>query len=124
MSSRILKFNNCSHNSSQSSTINKDILRIIHADESISIFIDEKNLEQIKTILQKNNITKVYKNLASINITLEEGALKTPGIVSVIVNELAMNNINLLEFLYCVPQLLWFVEEEDLLKAYNVIYSL
>jgi hypothetical protein len=81
-------------------------------------------LEQIKTILQKNNITKVYKNLASINITLEEGALKTPGIVSVIVNELAMNNINLLEFLYCVPQLLWFVEEEDLLKAYNVIYSL
>jgi aspartokinase len=101
-----------------------DVLRIIHADESISIFIDEKNLKQIKTILKEENITKIYKNIASINITLKEEALHTPGVVSVMANELAINNINVLEFMYCVPQLLWFVAEEDLPKAYNVINQL
>jgi len=55
---------------------------------------------------------------------LHPEAVKTPGIIAVISNELAMNGINVMESMSCVPEMLWFVKEKDVLKAHNVLYQL
>jgi len=101
-----------------------DVLRIIQADEAIKILVNEKNLEKVKSFFPKNKIIKIDRNLAEINMHLHPEAVKTPGIISVISSELAMDGVNIMESMTCVPEMLWFVKETDILKAYNVLYKL
>jgi hypothetical protein len=101
-----------------------DVLRIIQADEAIKILVNEKNLEKVKDLLPKKKIIKIDRNLAELNIHLHPEAVKTPGIIAIISNELALNNINVMEFMSCVPEMLWFVKEKDILKAHNVMFNL
>ena len=101
-----------------------DALRIIQADEAIKILVNEKNLEKVKDLLPKKKIIKIDRNLAELNIHLHPEAVRTPGIIAVISNELALNNINVMEFMSCVHEMLWFVKEKDILKAHNVMFNL
>ena len=101
-----------------------DVLRIIHADESIKVLVDEKNLEKVTKIFPENKIIRIDKNLAEINIHQHPDARATPGVIAVISNELAMNKINILENMSCFPEWLWFVEEKDLLKTYSILAEL
>ena len=101
-----------------------DVLRIIQADEAIKILVNEKNLDKVKNLLPKNKIIKIDQNLAELNIHLHPDAIKTPGLIALISTELAMNDINVMEFMSCVPEMLWFVKEKDVLKSYNVLYQL
>jgi aspartokinase len=101
-----------------------EVLRIIQADESIKILVDEKNLSKIKELFSKNKIINIDEDLAEINMHLAPGAVDTPGILSVISNELTLNGINVMETMSCVPEVLWFVKEKDALKAYTIIYQL
>lgn len=101
-----------------------DVLRIIQADEAIKILVNEKNLENVKNLFPKKKIIKIDRNLAEINMHLHPQAVNTPGIIAVISNELAMNDINVMESMSCVPEMLWFVKEKDVLKAYNVMFQL
>lgn len=101
-----------------------DVLRIIQADEAIKILVNEKNLEKVRNLLPKKKIIKIDQNLAELNIHLTPDAIKTPGLIALISTELAMNNINVMEFMSSVPEMLWFVKEKDVLKAYNVLYQL
>lgn len=101
-----------------------DVLRIIQADEAIKILVNEKNLEKVKDLFPKKKIIKIDRNLAEINMHLHPEAVNTPGIIAVISNELAISGINVMETMSCVPEMLWFVKERDILKAYNVLYQL
>lgn len=101
-----------------------DVLRIIQADAAIKILVNEKNLETVKKLFPEGKIIKIDRNLAELNMHLHPEAVKTPGILAVISNELAMNGVNIMESMSCVPEMLWFVNEKDVLKAYNVLYHL
>lgn len=101
-----------------------DVLRIIQADEAIKILVNEKNLKKVENLFPKNKIIKIDQNLAEINMHLHPEAVNTPGIIAVISNELAMHGINVMETMSCVPEMLWFVKEKDVLKAYNVMFQL
>ena len=101
-----------------------DVLRIIQADEAIKILVNEKNLETVENLFPKKKIIKIDRNLAELNMHLHPEAVNTPGIIAVISNELSINGVNVMEMMSCVPELLWFVDEKDVLKAYNVLYQL
>jgi len=101
-----------------------EVLRIIQADESIKVLINEKNTGKIIGILPKKKITLIDENLAEINLRLNPQAKETPGVLATIANELALNGVNIVEVLSCFPELLLFVGQNDLLKAYNVLYQL
>jgi aspartokinase len=101
-----------------------DVLRIIQADEAIKILVNEKNLEKIKALFPKSKILKIDRNLAEINMHLHPEAVNTPGIIAVLSNELALGGVNVMEAMSCVPEMLWFVREKDILKAYNILYQM
>lgn len=101
-----------------------DVLRIIQAQESIKIVIDKKNIDLILKIIPKENIILIEKGLAEINLRLDPDAVNTPGIISVIFSELMINDINIMETMSCVPEMLLFVKEKDLLKCYSILFEL
>lgn len=101
-----------------------EILRIVQGEEAIKIIIDEKNLEKVSKIIEKESIIKIHKNLAELNMHLHPEAVNTPGIVLVLTTELMLNNVVIYEIMSCVPEMLIFVDERDLLKAYQVLFEL
>jgi len=101
-----------------------DVLRIIQADESMKVLVDEKNLERIQKLFTDKKIIKIDKDIAEINMHLNPEAVNTPGIAGIITNELALNGINIMEIISCVPEMLFFVNEKDILKAHQVLYRL
>lgn len=104
--------------------IKGDILRITQANESIKILVDTKNLEKVMDLFPKEKIINIQNNLAEINMSLDPKMQETRGILSVITTELTINGINIVEAITCPPELLWFVKEQDLLTAYNILYKL
>jgi len=101
-----------------------DVLRIIQANKSIRLLIDNKNLVELLELFPKHKILDVDKNLAEINIHIHPEMQNTPGILAEISNELAINNINIVEVMTCPPEMLFFVRDDVLVKAYNVIHEL
>lgn len=101
-----------------------ETFRIVAGVESIRVVIDGKNLERMKTIIPKKSIRKVVTNLAEIIISLADVADRTPGVVSAVTTELAMNGINMIEFMSCVPELIIVVDERDALRSYDSLEKL
>ncbi len=101
-----------------------ETLRVVQGEEAIKILIDEKNLEKVLGHIPKNIVIKVHKSLAEINMHLHPEAVKTPGVVMAITTELMINNVVMYEIMSCVPEMLIFVEEADLMKAYQTLFEL
>jgi len=101
-----------------------DALRIIQANGSIKILVDEKNLKTIQEFFPKKKVLRIDTHIAEVNVHMHPDAIYIPGVLAVAANELAINNINLLEAMSCFPEWLWFVDEKDLLEAYDILYNL
>jgi aspartokinase len=104
--------------------IQGDVLRIMQANESIRLLIDEKNLEKVTKIFPENKILEIVKDLAEIDIYIHPEMQNTPGILAVIANELTINEINIVEVMTCPPEMLFIVKGEDLLKTHDVLNKL
>ena len=101
-----------------------DVLRVTQANKSIRLLLDEKNLKQVTSLFPKNKILTQEKDLAEINIYIHPNMQTTPGIIAIIANELAINNINIVEFVTCPPEMLCIIKKEDLVKASSSLYQL
>ena len=101
-----------------------DVLRVTQANESIRILIDEKNLDNVTSLFPKDKIIAKDKGLAEINIYIHPKMQTTPGILAAITNELAMNGINIVEFMTCPPEMICVVKKDDLIRASDVLYRL
>lgn len=106
------------------SYIRGDVLRIMQANESIRLLIDEKNMERVFNLFPKNKIIAKEKNLAEITIYIHPQMQKTPGILSILANELALHNINIVEVMTCPPEMLFIVHQKDFQNTSNVIHNL
>ncbi len=104
--------------------IQGDVLRIMQANESIRLLIDEKNMDEAVSLFPDDKIISTERDLAEVDIYTHPQMQNTPGILAVLANELAINGINILEFMTCSPEMVFFVKKEDVLQAYNVLYNL
>jgi len=104
--------------------IRGDVLRVTQANESIRILIDDKNMEKVIKLFPKNKILSKEKDLAEINIYIHPKMQTTPGILAVIANELANNQINIVEAMTCPPEMIWVVKKDQLVKASDVLFKL
>jgi len=101
-----------------------DVLRIIQGDGNIKIIVDKKQVEKIKNLFSEKHILNIEENLGEINVHIHPDAKYTPGILAYLANEFAINDINVIESISCFPEHIWFLDEKDLQKAYNVLYDL
>lgn len=101
-----------------------DTLRIFEVNKYIKIIIDEKTLEEAEKIFNKNEIVDMETDLGEITITYNVDITKTPGVFALLSNELAANNISIIDSMICHSEHLVIVKERDVQKAFAVVFSL
>ena len=101
-----------------------DIIRVLEGSQALTIVIDQKNLEKIKSTFPKDLILEENKKVGMVEINYPRILKKTPGVFSVIYNELAENNISIIDALISSNEHILIIEEEKLLKAFELIQKL
>ena len=101
-----------------------EIIRVIQAEQSITIIIDDRNLSKFNEIFGKKDIISLDKNLVEVNLQFTEEAQNIKGIVSLVTSSLNAEEVNIAEIMSSAPELLLIVKKEDLLKTLNVIDNL
>ena len=81
-------------------------------------------MAKVVEMFQKGKVLKIEHKLAELNMRLTEISAKVPGVLAILDTELANNGINIVETCSCVPELLWFFDQKDLLKAHKAFLEL
>lgn len=98
-----------------------EIIRVIQAEQSIAIIIDDKNLDKFQNIFHRSDCISIEKKLVEINLQFTGEAQGIKGIVSLVTSSLNAEGVNVVEIMSCAPELLIIVKKEELLKALNVV---
>ena len=101
-----------------------EIIKIIQAEQSITIIIDYKNLEKFQDIFNKADCISIDKKLVEINLQFTEDAQNIRGIVAIVTSSLNSEGINIVEIMSSAPELLIIVKKEDMIKVLNVVNNL
>ncbi len=101
-----------------------DTLKIVVGSSSVKVFLDEENEKRVKDIIDKFKLQNKLSNVSEISIMFPEGAIKERGILSTITRELTVNEIVISELLTASPELLIYLKEEYVLKAYDILKQL
>ena len=101
-----------------------ETIRILEGSQALTLVIDRKNLEKMQDLFSKRVILGVNKNVGMIEINYHKLLKKTPGVFSVIYNELAENSISIVDALISSEEHILLVDEDKLLKAFELIYNL
>jgi len=101
-----------------------DIIRLFEGSVALTIIVDRKNFEKTKELFPKQVILEENKNVGLIEIGYPRVLKKTPGVFSVIYNELAQHNISIIDALISSHEHILVVDEDKILKAFEIIYAL
>lgn len=101
-----------------------EILRVIEGAKIFKIIFDQKDFDKMYAAFGKSNITETNKKLGMLEMIYPDVLQKTPGVFSVISNELAENDISIIDALICSNEHVIIVDERNLLKAFDIIFNL
>jgi len=101
-----------------------DTFHLTTGIDTVDVLIDSKNLPKLLSVLPKKSVREVVDNLVEIVILMSDDANLTRGIIAAISSQLAMNDINVQDYLHCAPYDIIVFEEKDALKAYKAIEDL
>lgn len=102
----------------------RETLRLIKGKDHLKIITDMNNLDRIKEALPLKERLEVKENLSEIRITIDMRADQTKGVAARIANELLLRNINISEIIFCVPEVIVYIEQKDLLNAHESMVGL
>lgn len=100
-----------------------EILYYTQGEGGIKVLVDEANLKKVQTHLG-GHILETTKHLAAVSIVEPREGLQTPGILALLTNALALQNINIVDAVFGLPDYLFFVRQEDTLRAYQALETL
>jgi len=101
-----------------------EIIIAIQSEQSITIVIDEKNLDKLAGISSKSDFISMDKNLVAINLQFSEHARGAKSIIAVVTSSFSAEGINIIEIMSSAPELIIIIKKEDTVKALNVIGKL
>ncbi|NOZ81195.1 MAG: hypothetical protein GXP63_05995 [DPANN group archaeon] len=104
--------------------IHSDRVRIVRAQKSLKIYLDDKYIEQVKGLFSEKDIIGTDTGLGEVIVDLREHHWETPGVLNVLSSEIALHNISIHEMVTCIPEIIFYFSEQDLMKAYEVLYNL
>ncbi len=101
-----------------------DTFKVVVGSASVKVFLDEDHEKKAKAIIESYKLKSRLNNISEISIVFPEEAIKEQGVLSTIVKELTINGIVVSELLTASPELLIYLKEEYVLKAYDILKRL
>ncbi|MGV8162205.1 MAG: hypothetical protein ACP5N2_02610 [Candidatus Nanoarchaeia archaeon] len=101
-----------------------DTLRIFEVTKYIKLIIDDKNLQTAKKIFRDEEIVETSTKLGELMIDYNTNVTKTPGVFATLSNELATNNISIIDSMICHSEHIFIVDEKYLEDAFKVVFRL
>jgi hypothetical protein len=98
-----------------------DTLKVVLGSGAIKVFLDQKKEEVLKEELEDFSLKHTIRNVSEISMLFPEDVMRKKAIISFVANELAMNDIIITEFLTASPELLIYIKEEYVVKAYETL---
>lgn len=99
-------------------------IRVVEGAQALTLIFDRKNFEKIKSLFTKRVILEENKKVGMLEIGYPGILKKTPGVFLIVYNELAENGISVIDSLMSPNEHIIVVDEEKLLKAFELVYSL
>lgn len=101
-----------------------DTLRIFEVSKYIKVIIEEKLLASVKKIFRDSDVVLIENNLSELDILYDVDITKTPGVFATLSNELAANNISIVDSMICYNEHIIIVLEKDTQHSFNVLFGL
>ncbi len=101
-----------------------EVLRVIQAEQGITLIIDDRNLGKFFGIFSKPDCLSLDKNLAEVNLQFSSGVQNIRGIISLVTSSLSAEGVNLVEIMSSAPELILIIRKPDLLRALQVVNGL
>lgn len=98
--------------------------RMIKGRNNLKIMTNKENLQNIKNVFPELEKFETKENLSEIRLKTSLKADETKGILARISNELMLQDINISEIILCIPEIIIYVDQKDLLTAYQSMLSL
>ncbi|MBI4975744.1 hypothetical protein HZC20_03630 [Candidatus Peregrinibacteria bacterium] len=92
---------------------------ITEGTNEITIIIDEK----LKKLLKNLNHKKQYTNISAIGLRFPEKYVDTPGFIYAIVQQLALQNINIIEVCSTYTEIIFYVSKENTRLVFDIIFD-
>jgi len=101
-----------------------EVFFVVQGSGEITLIIDAKNQEKFSKI--KSQIIETRKKLAFISVreSSKKYSKEVKGYLSFLTNKLTENDINIVEIASTHKQVIFIIEEKDLIKAYGVFNEL
>ena len=101
-----------------------EIIRVIEGKEVLTLLFDRKNFEKIINMFPKKAILRTHKEVGMLEIDYPLDLEKTPGVFNIISNELAQNNISIIDAVMSSNEHILIVDENNLIKSFEIVYNL
>jgi hypothetical protein len=101
-----------------------DTLKIVVGTSRVKVFVDEKNSKLLKDIINYFGCKQKRKNISEISLLFPDKPEKIKGTLSFVTTELTLNDVIFEELLTASPELLLYIQEEYVVKAYEVLKRL
>ena len=101
-----------------------DTLKFVVGTASIKLFVDQGKEPMVRSLLTRYKVRSRLDRLSEISMMFPEAATKTRGVLAVLTRELALNDVVLTELLTASPELLIYVRDEHVAKAYEIVRRL
>lgn len=100
-----------------------DVLRLIKGRSNLRILTDMKHIERISSFFSSKDMS-IKENLSEIKIRINPQAERTKGVIARLSNELLIHNINISEIIFCVPEIIIYLDQKDLLAAHKGVVNI
>jgi len=101
-----------------------DTLKIVLGSNSIKVFIDKKYKNLFNKILEEYKLNTKIEELTELSILFNQKASQEKGILAIITQELAINNIIINELLTATPELIFYIQDKYVLKTLEILKRL
>lgn len=101
-----------------------DTLKLVVGTASIKLFVNQGKEPALRSLLTRYKVRRRLDGLSEISMMFPEAAPETRGVLAVLTRELALNDVVLAELLTASPELLIYVRDEHVAKAYEIVRRL
>ncbi|MGD1100301.1 MAG: hypothetical protein ABR888_08190 [Thermoplasmata archaeon] len=101
-----------------------DTLKFVVGTTSIKLFVDQAKEPTVRSLLSRYKVRSRLDRLSEISMMFPDAATETRGVLAVLTREFALNDVVLTELLTASPELLIYVRDEHVAKAYEIVRRL